>query len=160
MFQVDTDIGRNTRISLRVLFKFLFAPVTAEVIHMIPVLTGEFSIVFINYHKTDWIGCHGYQPLWPLFSIGSVCLSVIRLLWSRTHTVQHDAPPGSILRSQAVREYFCGFSSNFFLQWFVQKQYFWFLYVLLNRTLSSSTIAKQTGSVAIIHPKIHIIRTS
>lgn len=32
---------------------------------MIPVITGEFSIVFINYHKTDWIGCHDGTPYFP-----------------------------------------------------------------------------------------------
>jgi len=34
---------------------------------------------------------------------------------------QHEAPPGSIFISEGMREYFCGFSSNFFLQKFVQK---------------------------------------
>jgi hypothetical protein len=58
VFQVDTDIGRNTRISLRVLFKLLFAPVAAEVILLVFVHTGEFSIFFINYHQTDGIGGH------------------------------------------------------------------------------------------------------
>ena len=58
VFQVDADIGRNTRISLRVLIKLLFAPVAAEVILLVFVHTGEFCIFFINYHKTDGIGGH------------------------------------------------------------------------------------------------------
>jgi len=58
VFQVDTEIGRNTRISLRVLFKLLFAPVAAEVILLVFVHTGELSIFFINYHQTDGIGRH------------------------------------------------------------------------------------------------------
>jgi hypothetical protein len=57
-FQVDTDIGRNTRISLRVLIKLLFAPVAAEVIPLVFVDTGKFRIIFINYHQTDGIGGH------------------------------------------------------------------------------------------------------
>ena len=71
VFQVDTDIGRNTRISLWVLFKLLFAPVAAEVILLVFVHTGEFSIFFINYHQTNGIGRH-HSPLitthyWHLF---------------------------------------------------------------------------------------------
>jgi len=62
VFQVDTEIGRNTRISLRILFKLLFAPVAAEVILLVFVHTGELSIFFINYHKTDGIGRHGWLP--------------------------------------------------------------------------------------------------
>jgi hypothetical protein len=58
VFQIDTEIGRNTRISLRVLFKLLFAPVAAEVILLVFVHTGELSIIFINYHQTDGIGRH------------------------------------------------------------------------------------------------------
>ena len=58
VFQVDTEIGRNTRISLRVLFKLLFAPVAAEVILLVFVHTGELSIFFFNYHQTDGIGRH------------------------------------------------------------------------------------------------------
>jgi hypothetical protein len=58
VFQVNTEIGRNTRISLRVLFKLLFAPVAAEVILLVFVHTSEFSIFFINYCKTDRIGRH------------------------------------------------------------------------------------------------------
>ena len=58
VFQVDTEIGRKTRISLRVLFKLLFAPVAAEVIFLVFVHTGELSIFFINYHQTDGIGTH------------------------------------------------------------------------------------------------------
>jgi hypothetical protein len=58
--KINTDIGTNTRISLRVLIKLFFAPVTAEVILMILIRTGEFCIIFINYHKTDWIGWHGF----------------------------------------------------------------------------------------------------
>jgi hypothetical protein len=62
VFQVDTEIGGNTRISLWVLFKLLFAPVAAEVILLVFVHTGELSIFFINYHKTDGIGRHGWLP--------------------------------------------------------------------------------------------------
>jgi hypothetical protein len=62
VFQVDTDIGRNTRISLRVLFKLLFAPVAAEVIFQVFMGAGEFRIFFINYHQTDGIGCHEIFP--------------------------------------------------------------------------------------------------
>jgi hypothetical protein len=62
MFQVDTDIIRNTRISLWVLFKLLFAPVAAEVIFQVFMDAGEFRIFFINYHQTDWIGCHFWLP--------------------------------------------------------------------------------------------------
>jgi hypothetical protein len=62
MFQIDTDIISYTRISLRVLFKLPLAPVAAEVILLIFVYTGEISIFFINYHQTDWIGCHGWLP--------------------------------------------------------------------------------------------------
>jgi hypothetical protein len=58
VFQVDTEIGRNTRISLGVLIKLLFAPVAAKVIFLVFVHTGEFSIFFINYHQTDGIGRH------------------------------------------------------------------------------------------------------
>jgi hypothetical protein len=58
VFQVDTEISRNTRISLGVLFKLLFAPVAAEVILLVFVHTSEFSIFFINYHQTDGIGRH------------------------------------------------------------------------------------------------------
>ena len=58
VFQIDTEIVRNTRISLRVLFKLLFAPVAAKVISLVFVHTGEFSIFFINYHQTDGIGRH------------------------------------------------------------------------------------------------------
>ena len=62
VFEIDTEIGRNTRISLRVLFKLLFAPVAAEVILLVFVQICEFSIFFINYHQTDGIGCHGWLP--------------------------------------------------------------------------------------------------
>ena len=62
VFQVDTEIGRKTRISLRVLFKLLFAPVAAEVILLVFEHTGEFRIIFINYHQTNRIGRHGWLP--------------------------------------------------------------------------------------------------
>jgi hypothetical protein len=58
--KIDTDIGRTTPIPLRVLIKLFFTPVTAEVILVILVFTSEFSVIFINYHKTDWIGWHGF----------------------------------------------------------------------------------------------------
>lgn len=62
-FQIYTDIMREPRISLRILFKFIFAPVTAEIIPLVPVHTGKFCIFLINYHQTDWICCHGWLPL-------------------------------------------------------------------------------------------------
>jgi hypothetical protein len=162
-FQIDADIRRDARISLRILFKFIFAPVTAEIIHLVSVHTGKFCIFLINYHKTDGICCHGWLPLY-CYQYRHIPLSVMPFLYSneivqytgenpppytvlgefdysnkkncelgawaleirgpdREYTknwgmndfdtcrmtqksVQHDAPPGSIVRSQAVFEYF------------------------------------------------------
>jgi hypothetical protein len=57
-FQIDAHISINTRISLWVLFKLFFSLVTAEVILLVFVRTGKFSIFLINYHQTDGIGDH------------------------------------------------------------------------------------------------------
>jgi hypothetical protein len=63
---------------------------------------------------------------------------------------QQDVSPDPKSRSLGIRVYLFGFSSNFFLQKFVQKKYSLSLYRPLNRVFSSSTHAKQTGSYAIV----------
>jgi hypothetical protein len=75
-FQINADIRRDARISLRILFKFFFAPVTAEIIHLVPVHTGKFCIFLINYHKTDGICCHRSLPLY-CYQYQHIPLSVI-----------------------------------------------------------------------------------
>jgi hypothetical protein len=58
-FQVNPCIDSQPGIPLRIFLELLFAPVTAEIIFLVFEGTGEFRILFINYHETDRIGCHG-----------------------------------------------------------------------------------------------------
>lgn len=58
-FQLSPGIDSQPGIPLRIFFELLFAPVAAEIIFLVLVRGREFCILFINYHQTDGIGCHG-----------------------------------------------------------------------------------------------------
>ena len=70
--EINAHVGRHPGVPLRVFIKLRLAPVTAEVIFLVFISTGEFCIIFINDHKTDGVGCHGYH-LVPV--LGSVLFS-------------------------------------------------------------------------------------
>jgi hypothetical protein len=51
----------DTGVPLRILFELLFAVITAEIVFLVLVHSGELCIILINNCQTYGIGCHNHN---------------------------------------------------------------------------------------------------
>jgi hypothetical protein len=58
LHKINGGIICQPGIPFGVIFKLFFAPVAAKIIFRIPVCAFVLGGIFVNYHQTDWIGCH------------------------------------------------------------------------------------------------------